>query len=103
MLRLAGLFNTRDRAAHTRKRKIISHTFSARSIGQFETYMHASLDAFVRKWDALCADAEDESKGWVELNALHWMNYLAFDIIGDLGMSMTGVRGARRRCANLDA
>jgi benzoate 4-monooxygenase len=34
-----GLFNTRDRAEHSRKRKIISHTFSAKSIGQFEQYM----------------------------------------------------------------
>jgi benzoate 4-monooxygenase len=34
-----GMFNTRDRADHTRKRKIVSHTFSAKSIGQFEQYM----------------------------------------------------------------
>jgi benzoate 4-monooxygenase len=34
-----GLFNTRDRVDHTRKRKIVSHTFSAKSIGQFEQYM----------------------------------------------------------------
>jgi hypothetical protein len=34
-----GLFNTRDRSEHTRKRKIVSHTFSAKSIGQFERYM----------------------------------------------------------------
>src|SRR5450432_2980247 len=39
-----GLFNTRDRAEHTRKRKTVSHTFSTKSIGQFETYMHANLD-----------------------------------------------------------
>lgn len=31
-----GLFNTRDRVEHTRKRKTVSHTFSAKSIGQFE-------------------------------------------------------------------
>jgi benzoate 4-monooxygenase len=34
-----GMFNTRDRAEHSRKRKIVSHTFSAKSIGQFEQYM----------------------------------------------------------------
>jgi benzoate 4-monooxygenase len=34
-----GLFNTRDRVEHSRKRKIVSHTFSAKSIGQFEQYM----------------------------------------------------------------
>ncbi|KAK3208792.1 hypothetical protein GRF29_77g2028712 [Pseudopithomyces chartarum] len=31
-----GLFNTRDRAEHTRKRKAVAHTFSAKAIGQFE-------------------------------------------------------------------
>jgi len=33
-----GLFNTRDRAEHTRKRKMISHTFAPKSITQFEPY-----------------------------------------------------------------
>ena len=30
-----GLFNTRNRAEHTRKRKIVSHTFSVKSVAQF--------------------------------------------------------------------
>ncbi len=33
-----GLFNTRDRTEHTRKRKLVSHTFAPKSIGQFEPY-----------------------------------------------------------------
>lgn len=33
-----GLFNTRDRAEHTRKRKLVSHTFAPKSISQFEPY-----------------------------------------------------------------
>ncbi|KGQ01934.1 hypothetical protein PAAG_11325 [Paracoccidioides lutzii Pb01] len=45
---LRGLFNTRDRAEHTQKRKTVSHTFSARSIGQFEQYIHANLEEFGR-------------------------------------------------------
>ncbi|KAL1835226.1 hypothetical protein VTK73DRAFT_5973 [Phialemonium thermophilum] len=48
-----GLFNTRDRAEHTRKRKIVSHTFSPKSISQFEPYIHANLEAFVRHGDRL--------------------------------------------------
>ncbi|KAH8593712.1 cytochrome P450 [Bisporella sp. PMI_857] len=76
-----GLFNTRDRAEHTRKRKTISHTFSAKSIGQFETYMNQNLELFVRQWDTL----SDNSHGqFAKLDCLHWFNYLAFDIIGDL-------------------
>jgi benzoate 4-monooxygenase len=33
-----GLFNTRERAEHTRKRKMVSHTFAPKSIVQFEPY-----------------------------------------------------------------
>jgi benzoate 4-monooxygenase len=76
-----GLFNTRDRAEHTRKRKTISHTFSTKSIGQFETYMHANLSLFVQQWDKMSDNAHG---GFAKIDALHWFNYLAFDIIGDL-------------------
>jgi benzoate 4-monooxygenase len=77
-----GLFNTRDRAEHTRKRKTVSHTFSTKSIGQFETYMHNNLSTFVRQWDRLSDTAPHG--GYAKIDSLHWFNYLAFDIIGDL-------------------
>jgi benzoate 4-monooxygenase len=77
-----GLFNTRDRAEHTRKRKTVSHTFSAKSIGQFEQYMHGNLEEFVSQWDKM--SKERDSSGYAHIDSLHWFNYLAFDIIGDL-------------------
>ncbi|KAG9245974.1 cytochrome P450 [Calycina marina] len=76
-----GLFSTRDRAEHTRKRKTISHTFSTKSIGQFETYINQNLSIFVRQWDALSNNAHGQ---YAKIDCLHWFNYLAFDIIGDL-------------------
>ncbi|EXJ56724.1 benzoate 4-monooxygenase [Cladophialophora yegresii CBS 114405] len=79
-----GLFNTRDRAEHTRKRKVVSHTFSAKSIGQFEQYIHGNLELFVRKWRDLATNRANPSTGYASIDALHWFNYLAFDIIGDL-------------------
>ncbi|KGY15224.1 benzoate 4-monooxygenase [Paracoccidioides brasiliensis Pb03] len=79
-----GLFNTRDRAEHTRKRKTVSHTFSARSIGQFEQYIHANLEQFVRQWDRLSNLQRNPKTGYASIDALHWFNYLALDIIGDL-------------------
>ena len=78
-----GLFNTRDRAEHTRKRKTISHTFSAKSIGQFEQYIHGNIEVFVEQWDKLTSDPNNKT-GYASIDALHWFNYLAFDIIGDL-------------------
>ena len=79
-----GLFNTRDRAEHTRKRKTISHTFSAKSIGQFEQYMHHNLEQLVKQWDRLSATAKSSGQEYADIDSLHWFNYLAFDIIGDL-------------------
>ncbi|KAF2270474.1 cytochrome P450 3A3 [Lojkania enalia] len=76
-----GLFNTRDRAEHTRKRKTVAHTFSAKSVGQFEQYMHANLEELRRQWDRR---AEEAKGGYYHMDALHWFNYLAFDVIGDL-------------------
>ena len=79
-----GLFNTRDRVEHTRKRKVISHTFSAKSIGQFEQYIHANLELFFQKWTHISKDQRDAGTGYAKIDALNWFNYLAFDIIGDL-------------------
>ncbi|KAL1609239.1 hypothetical protein SLS59_001603 [Nothophoma quercina] len=76
-----GLFNTRDRAEHTRKRKTVSHTFSAKSVGQFEQYMHHNLEELQKQWDQRAASKQG---GWYQMDALHWFNYLAFDVIGDL-------------------
>ncbi|KAF8847822.1 cytochrome P450 [Acephala macrosclerotiorum] len=76
-----GLFNTRDRAEHTRKRKTVSHTFSPKSIGQFEVYMHQNLELFVKQWDTMSTNAHGQ---FAKIDCLHWFNYLAFDMIGDL-------------------
>ncbi|KAM0695713.1 hypothetical protein Q7P36_004195 [Cladosporium allicinum] len=76
-----GLFNTRDRAEHTRKRKTISHTFSTKSIGQFEQYMHHNLEMLATQWDKLSKQA---GGGFYRMDSLNWFNYVAFDIIGDL-------------------
>jgi len=76
-----GLFNTRDRVEHTRKRKTVSHTFSAKSIGQFEQYMHHNLETLCRQWDRL---SDQAGGGYAKIDSLHWFNYTAFDIIGDL-------------------
>jgi benzoate 4-monooxygenase len=77
-----GLFNTRDRQEHTRKRKTVSHTFSSKSVGQFEQYIHHNLELLVKQWNRMASEAP---KGeYADMDALHWFNYLAFDVIGDL-------------------
>ncbi|KAI4239991.1 MAG: hypothetical protein L6R40_005423 [Gallowayella cf. fulva] len=80
----ANLFSTRDRAEHTRKRKTLSHTFSAKSIAQFEQYIANDLKELVRQWNIRSDTATRAGEAYADIDSLQWFNYTAFDIIGDL-------------------
>jgi benzoate 4-monooxygenase len=43
--------------------------------------MHHNLDELVKQWDRISGSAQGQ---YADMDALHWFNYLAFDIIGDL-------------------
>ncbi|KAK2594363.1 hypothetical protein QQS21_007923 [Conoideocrella luteorostrata] len=82
-----GLFNTRDRAEHTRKRKMVSHTFSTKSVVQFEPYIHENLVLFAKQLDRLIEQSPHRTKygkNEAHIDSLLWFNFLAFDVIGDL-------------------
>jgi benzoate 4-monooxygenase len=92
-----GLFNTRSRPEHARKRKMVSALFSTHNVTQFEFNIRECLTAFVGQFDRLAAEAalneghsgkaqkgDAEHGAWVWMDVLSWFNYLAFDIIGDL-------------------
>ncbi|KAF8652364.1 hypothetical protein AX16_004394 [Volvariella volvacea WC 439] len=91
-----GVFNTRDRNDHTRKRKIISHIFSQKSVIEFEPHIRSYVSQLIGQWDRLYHGAvkgesgNDGEGGWqgrngrLWLDCLPWANYLAFDIVGDL-------------------
>ncbi|KAG6849324.1 hypothetical protein H0H93_009416 [Arthromyces matolae] len=90
-----GVFNTRDRAEHARKRKIVSHIFSQKSVVEFEPHIRGHVTALIGQWDrlydlALKGGKGPEGEGWegrngrLYLDCLPWVNYLAFDIVGDL-------------------
>ncbi|KAG7097714.1 hypothetical protein E1B28_005038 [Marasmius oreades] len=90
-----GLFNTRDRVEHARKRKIVSHIFSQKSVVEFEPHVRMYVGQLLDQWERLCnkavkGESGQEGDGWfgkdgrLWLDCLPWCNYLAFDIIGDL-------------------
>ncbi|KII87769.1 hypothetical protein PLICRDRAFT_176536 [Plicaturopsis crispa FD-325 SS-3] len=91
-----GLFNTRDRVEHTRKRKIVSHVFSLKNVLEFEPNVRTYVGQLIQQWDRLFDRAvkglsgPEGEGGWTGrngrlwLDCLPWYNYLAFDIIGDL-------------------
>ncbi|KAK7461492.1 hypothetical protein VKT23_008666 [Stygiomarasmius scandens] len=91
-----SLVSARDRTEHTRKRKIVSHIFSAKSVIEFEPEVRKFVDILLEQWEKLYGDAvkglsggEGENEwsgkdGRLWFNCLPWFNYLAFDFIGDL-------------------
>ena len=77
-----GLFNTRDRVAHTRKRKIISHIFSQKTVLEFEPYVKGYVLSFLEQWDRLCATGvkisrgDDGEGGWISRDGRIWLDCL---------------------------
>ncbi|KAG8937897.1 hypothetical protein FRC00_010612 [Tulasnella sp. 408] len=90
-----GLFNTRDRAEHTRKRKVISHIFSPKNVQDFEPNIRSAMAKLFVQLDKII-NAPEGTKSYLGTNyfrkknsrafldILPWFNYVAFDIIGDL-------------------
>ena len=48
-----GVFSTRDRNEHTRKRKIVSHIFSQKSVVEFEPHIRLYVGMLIQQWDRL--------------------------------------------------
>lgn len=100
------LSHFRDRAEHTRKRKLVSHVFSQKNVLLFSSYIHTSIDQLVTQFDSLInrsltspetdKSVSASSTPSAEFDTLPWFNFLAFDIIGSLafgrsfGMLQTG-------------
>ncbi|KAI5262789.1 cytochrome p450 benzoate 4-monooxygenase [Aureobasidium subglaciale] len=77
-----GVFNTRDRVQHTRKRKIVAHAFSPGAVNAFETHMAENLRRWIGQLDRIAVAPERD--GYAKMNMMPWCSYIAFDIIGDL-------------------
>lgn len=58
---MRGVFNTRDRAEHTRKRKIVSHSFAPKSIISFEEFIRREVALLLERWDEFCDKAKKEN------------------------------------------
>ncbi|KAH9849884.1 cytochrome P450 monooxygenase pc-bph [Lenzites betulinus] len=116
-----GLFTTRSRPEHARKRKIVAHIFAPKNVLEFEPHVRVHLAQLFRQWDRFCEggakglSGNDGESGWrgregrVWFDCLPWYNYLAFDIIGDLafgspfGMLTTGKDSAPVPISQSDA
>lgn len=76
-----GVFSTRDRNEHTRKRKIVSHIFSQKSVVEFEPQIRSYVAAFIKQWDrlhdaALKGMSGSEGEGWSGKDGRLWLDCL---------------------------
>ena len=46
--------------------------------------MTSNLQDLIKQWNRLSDTAIKSGQEYAEMDSLHWFNYLAFDIIGDL-------------------
>ncbi|KAI6251387.1 hypothetical protein HI914_00178 [Erysiphe necator] len=76
-----NVFNTRDRDEHSHKRKPLLPIHSVASVIKFEKRIAGNIQLLTRQWDRLATEANGD---YAKLDCMHWLNLLAFDIIGDL-------------------
>ena len=76
-----NIFNTRDRADHARKRKIVSQIYSLKSVLEFEPYIRLHTEELLRQWDNLAEGGKkslsgEEGKGWFGTGGWVWYDCL---------------------------
>ncbi|KJK60354.1 Cytochrome P450 [Aspergillus parasiticus SU-1] len=63
---------------HTRQKRLLNHAFSERSLRQQEHLIMGYIDLFIQR-------LQEQARGGAEsVNMEEWLNFLTFDIIGDL-------------------
>ncbi|KAH9924737.1 cytochrome P450 [Fomitopsis serialis] len=104
--RVRNIFNTRSRTEHARKRRIEAHMFAPQSIRAIEPISHAHVSGLLRQWDYLASRMQEAQHGagplkgqlgsttWnvqngrVWIDCMPWLNFWAFDTIGDLAFGL---------------
>lgn len=72
-------WNCTDIEVHQRKRRVLNNAFSDKALRSAEPFILANVD----RWCELLG--QEAGSGWSKsLNVADWINYLVFDILGDL-------------------
>ncbi|KAI6294271.1 hypothetical protein MCOR33_008559 [Pyricularia grisea] len=64
---------------HRRQRRTVAHAFSVTALKEQETYVQTHLDFFIGRMHEFAAKDAD-------VDISNWLNYLTFDIVGDLAL-----------------
>lgn len=74
-------WNSTSLEVHGRKRRVLNYAFSDKALRSAEPFVVSNTD----RWCKVIADEIAEGGGWSKsLNMADWVNYLVFDILGDL-------------------
>ncbi|PSN70556.1 benzoate 4-monooxygenase cytochrome-like protein P450 [Corynespora cassiicola Philippines] len=74
-------WNATSVETHARKRRVLNYAFSEKALKSAEVFIHTNTDRWL---ELLGQFAEKEGEWSKSLNMCDWMNYLVFDILGDL-------------------
>ena len=74
-------WNSTSIEMHSRKRRVMNYAFSESALRSAEGFLHSNID----RWLDLLGELAPEDGDWSKsLNMCDWMNWLVFDILGDL-------------------
>ncbi|KAI9499050.1 cytochrome P450 [Zychaea mexicana] len=82
------LFNTREKAFHKQRRRVISPAFSVKYLNSLETYMRGTTQAFIERIDRDIEQTQND-KGYGQVDIWILLQYLALDIIGETAFGKT--------------
>jgi hypothetical protein len=68
-------------SVHARKRRVLNYAFSEGALRDAEVFLHSNID----RWLELIGQLALKDGEWTtSFNMCDWMNWLVFDILGDL-------------------
>ncbi|KNG49533.1 cytochrome p450 67 [Stemphylium lycopersici] len=68
-------------SVHARKRRVLNYAFSEAALRDAEVFLHSNMD----RWLELIGQQASKDGEWTKpINMCDWMNWLVFDILGDL-------------------
>jgi hypothetical protein len=74
-------WNATSVETHSRKRRVLNYAFSESALRSAEVFLHNNID----RWLELLGSTAEEEGGWTKSqNLSEWVNWLVFDILGDL-------------------
>lgn len=79
---LHNLFSTQDKALHATVKRTIGALFSQNSIRDFEPHIDSTVALLLEKFKSMMTET-----GRVKIDASAWMQFWAFDTIGEIVFS----------------